>query len=197
MSEYDQKDFPWTFYFNGMPMPKWGAQWPWSGSEEHRNWDQDIGPRDFYIIRCKIDHVGKVESASPHVFLYAVQELLCLLFTERDGVMELIRKCHYPDTEPKEVYDGLVEAAFEMRALTQRDRVAFWASGYQDDQMRLMEAMRRAGLPSDDPGFVAAPHVKKRQAELQRHWKQQVKILHGAASAGNVPQELQKRLLEL
>jgi hypothetical protein len=197
MSEYNQKDFPWTFYFNGVPMPKWGAQWPWLGAGEHTNWDQDIGPRDFYITRCKIDHVGKVESASPHVFLYAVQELLCLLFTERDGVMELIRDANYPNTQPKEVYDGLVEAAFEMRALTQRDRMAFWTSGYQDDQMRLMEAMRRAALAPADPEFVPAPHVKSRQAELQRHWKQQIKILHGAAGAGDVPKELRKRLLEL
>ncbi len=92
MSEYEQKDFPWTFYFNGVPMPKWGAQWPWFGAEEHVNWDWEVGPRDYYIIRCKIDRVGTVESASPHIFLYAVQELLCLLFTEREGVMELIRK---------------------------------------------------------------------------------------------------------
>ncbi len=84
-----------------------------------------------------------------------------------------------------------------MRALTQRDRQAFWTSGYQADQMRLMEAMRRGALAPTDPEFVPAPHVKSRQAELQRHWKQQIKILHGAASAGNVPQELRKRLLEL
>jgi hypothetical protein len=202
MLEHNQKDFPWTFYFNGMPMPKWGAQWPSFREERHGNWDADVGPRDFYIIRCKIDHVGKVESASPHVFLYAVQELLCLLVTEREGVLELIRhniQCSevYSGVNPLEVYHGLMEAAFEMRALTQRDGVAFWTSGYQSDQMQLMEAMRRAALPPSNPEFVAAPHVKNRQADLQRLWKQQVKILHAAASAGGVPKELRKRLLEL
>jgi hypothetical protein len=197
MLDYDQKDFPWTFYFNGMPMPKWGAQWPWFGAGEHANWDAEIGPRDYYIVRCKIDHAGSVESASPHVFLYAVQELLCMLVTERDGVLELIRSANYPQAEPQEVYNGLTEAAFEMRALTQRDGVAFWTSGYQSDQMRLMEAMRRAALPPNDPGFVAAPHVKKRQGELQRVWKQQIKILHAAAGTGQVPNELRERLLKL
>jgi hypothetical protein len=197
MLEHSDKDFPWTFYFNGMPMPKWAAQWPSSRKIEHGNWDADVGPRDLYIIQCKIDHVGKVESASPHVFLYAVQELLCMLVTEREGVLDIIRDRNYPNTEPLEVYNNLTEAAFEMRALTKHDGVAFWTSGYQADQMRLMEAMRRAALPPSDPEFVAAPHVKERQAELQRLWKQQVRILHAAASAGGVPKELRKRLLEL
>ncbi len=131
MTDYPEKDFPWTFYFNGVAMPKWGACWPSFKPEMQANWDWDVGPRDFYVISCKIDHVGKVESASPHVFLYAVQELLCVLFTEREGVLERIRNWKHPQAKPQEVYQGLVDAAFAMRERTQKDGVAFWISGYE------------------------------------------------------------------
>src|SRR5579871_3864463 len=104
MPEYPDEEFPWTFYFNGVAMPKWGANWPLI-TADFKNWEWDVGPRDLYTIRFKIDRVGTVESANPHIFIYAVQEILCLLLTERKGVMEQIRDWAGDETPPREIYD--------------------------------------------------------------------------------------------
>jgi hypothetical protein len=197
MPDYSEAEFPWTFYFNGAAMPKWGANWPAFTPENHANWDWDVGPRDFYIIHCKIDHVGTLESANPHVFLYAVQEILCLLLTERDGVLKRIQSWARNWAEPEEVYEGLLTAAFEMRASARREGRAFWTSGYEADRLRLVEAMRRASLPANDPEFASPPHVQAWRNHLERLWKDQIKTLQHVAASGHLSNELRKKLSEL
>jgi hypothetical protein len=196
MSPYSEQDFPWTFYFNGVTMPKWGANWPAYGPGNFEDWDWEIGPRDLYLIRRKIDLVGSIESANAHAFLYAVQEVLCMLFTERENVLKDIQRWAAGRAEPREVYDGLVEAAFKMRELTRRDSQAIWISGYEADRLRLIEAMRRASLAQEHPDFLAAPHIKARTAHLQRLWRDQIGILRAAASK-RTSKENRKRLMEL
>jgi hypothetical protein len=151
MAIHSEKDFPWTFYFNGVAMPNWGACWPEVPIVNHRNWEWEIGPRDFFLVRSKIDHVGRIESSNPHVFLYAVQEMLCLLFTEKQLVSEHCRRIAGPSDSAEEVYQGLIAAAFEMRDSAHKETAAFWTSGYEADRLRLVEAMRRAILPPNDP----------------------------------------------
>ena len=197
MTEYPEKDFPWTFYFNGTALPKWSGNWPDYGPGNLQDWDWDIGPRDLYIIRCKIDRVGSVESANAHAFLYAVQEILCLLFTERENVLKNIQAWAGARAEPEEVYTGLVEGAFKMRDLARRDGQAFWISGYEADRMRLMDAMRRSLLTHDDPEFAPPSHIKARTGQLQQLWRDQVKILHTVAASKSITPEYRKKLLEL
>jgi hypothetical protein len=200
MAEYPDKDFPWTFYFNGVIMPKWGACWPDFTAGDHRNWDWEIGPRDFYIIRCKIDHVGKIESANAHAFLYAVQELLCLLFTEKAFVSKHCRALAQQSGTPEEtetIYESLVEAAFQMRECTLKDGIAMWTSGYEADRLSLVDAMRRAALPAKNPEHRPPPHIADRQRGLESLWKTQIKTLHQAGSSAGVPRAWRKKLLEL
>lgn len=197
MADYNEQDFPWTFYFNGVAMPKWGACWPEFTQGDHRNWEWEIGPRDFYIIQCKIDRIGCVESANPHSFLYAVQELLCLLFTEEKFVMEHCGRIAPPTVEPEEIYQGLIEAAFQMRTLVRREQQAFWTSGYEADRLSLLEAIRRAALPANDPQHQPPPHIQARANHLKMLWQLQLKTLHQAAATRNLPQEMRKKLLEL
>lgn len=198
MPNYPKKDFPWTFYFNGVAMPKWGACWPVLPEDKYRqHWDWDIGPRDFYLIRQKIDRLGTIESANPHAFLYAVQEILCLLFTERSWVMDHCCRLAAENESPAEIFEGLIEAAFQMRDLARRDSQAMWVSGYDADRLRLVEAMRCAALPPDHPEHQAPPHIVTRQNHLRMVWQNQIKTLHQAASAKNVPNEMRKKLLEL
>ena len=75
MSEYPDNEFPWTFFFNGVALPKWGACWGMadicSFIDLKDTWDWDVGPRDISILNCRIDHVGVVESADPDIFRYA------------------------------------------------------------------------------------------------------------------------------
>ncbi len=198
-ADYPEKDFPWTFYFNGQPMPKCGAQWP-EVPVDYSHWDEDVGPRDLYIIRGKIDHVGKVESANPHVFLYAVQEILCLMVTEHERVRQHIaswQKTRCPSVHPDEIFHGVLEAAFEMRALVRKDGRAFWTSGYEADGLNLAKTIRRASLPADHPEFAPPPHVRDRGNLLKVYWDSQVKTLHRAAAQTGVSKSLRKRLLEL
>jgi hypothetical protein len=55
---YLDADFPWTFYFNGVALPKWGWGWnwviPWGFADLQRGWDQDVGLRDIYIWLCTL-----------------------------------------------------------------------------------------------------------------------------------------------
>jgi hypothetical protein len=197
MPDYPKKDFPWTFYFNGAAMPKWGANWPLIGEGNFKNWEWDVGPRDLFVIRGRIDRVGTVESANPHAFLYAVQEIMCMLLTERAGLMERLKKWARPPARPAEIYEGLLETAFEMRERTRREGHAFWISGYDADRLRLADAIRRSLLPVNDPEYLPAPHIKSRQTLLERLWKDQIKTLRQAAASRHISQTLRKRLLEL
>ena len=192
-----EKDFPWTFYFNGVAMPKWGANWPQVPVGNHRNWEWEIGPRDFYLIRNRIDHVGRIESSNPHVFLYVVQEMLCLLFTEHRLVSEHCRKLAGPADSPEAIYEGLIATAFEMRERTKTEQIAFWTSGYEADRLRLVDAMRRAALPPNDPEHEAPPHIQARQSHLKMLWQTQLKTLHQASSLKHIPNAMRKKLLEL
>jgi hypothetical protein len=197
MPDYPGEDFPYTFYFNGAPMPKWGANWPAFGTGNYKNWDWDVGPRDLYLIRYKIDRVGTLESANPHIFVYAVQEIMCLLLTERKGVMDQIREWAGTETSPEEIYEGVLAAAFEMRATVRRDGRAFWTSGYEADRLRLIEAIRRASLPVNDPDFSPPPHVQAWRSHTEGLWKDQLKTLQQVAASKNLSQELRKKLAEL
>jgi hypothetical protein len=200
MPDYPKQDFPWTFYFNGVAMPKWGACWPALPAGSRENWDWEIGPRDFYIVRCKIDNVGNIESANPHSFIYAVQEVLCLLLTERERVLEQYRqlrdaKC--PSAEPEEIYEGVMLTACQMREQVREEALAFWTSGYEQDRVRLVEAMRRACLAPNDPEHLSPPHIQSRQKNLKLLWQAQIKMLHQAATTENISNQLRKKLLEL
>src|SRR4051794_938256 len=89
--DYPDQDFPWSFYFNGEVMPKWGACWGMarvaSFLQPEKNANQDVEHRDAYIISGQIDHVGVVESADPDVFIYAVQEVLLILLDQRASIL--------------------------------------------------------------------------------------------------------------
>jgi hypothetical protein len=193
--EYPKNDFPWSFYFNGEVMPKWGACWGMAQVTNflqlERDADQDLGHRDVYIIYCQIDHVGVVESADPDVFIYAVQEVLHILLSQRDSVFASLS-----DQSP-DVYSGLVATTFRMRELAIQQRCAFWSSGYEKDRVQLVEVMRRCQLPSDSPDFTLSPHVKRWRSALQFQRDWQVRQLHQLAQSGLLDKDMRKRLNEI
>jgi hypothetical protein len=193
--QYPESDFPWSFYFNGELMPKWGACWGLaqvtSFLQLERDADQELGRRDIYIIYCKIDHVGVVESADPDVFIFAVQEVLHILLSQRDSVLAGLS-----DQSP-DVYSGLVAAAFRMRALAIQQRCAFWSSGYEEDRVRLLEALRRCQLPFDSPEFTLSPHIQHWQSVLRSRRDWQVRQLHQLAQSGQFDKDIRKKLNEI
>ncbi len=196
-SQYPDAEFPWSFYFNGVLMPKWGACWGLAEVsrllEPDKHWDNDVGHRDIYLIECRIDHVGVPESADPDLFIYAVQEVLCVLLGQRDAVMESLRTSSVP-CDADEVYEGLVSAALQMRRLTSGQRMAFWTSGYEADRLRLVESMALAQLPASDPRHAPPPHLRRFAGELAWRIKDQTSKLHSLAQSGQFPKDLRREL---
>jgi len=78
---------------------------------------------------------------------------------------------------------GLLEAAFQMRELTLRDRRAFWTNGYESDRLRLNEAIRLASLLRTT---LTMHHRRSPFAprSLESLWREQAKALHRVASSG-------------
>lgn len=189
---YPAEEFPWNFYFNGVLMPKWGAQW-WLPKDalSSSQWDWDVGHRDVWLISTRLDHVGVVESADARVFLYAVQEALGILLERKSEVIASIEAGGYPGLE---VYEGAVSAALQMRRLVEEQQRAFWTSGYEADRLRLVEVMERAALSPEDPRFQPAPHVRAYDRDMQRALEQQRKRLHGLAQSGQWSKEWRREL---
>jgi len=193
--EYPASDFPYTFYFKGEEMPKWGACWGmagvWDFIQLERDADQEVGHRDVFFIYTRIDHVGVVESADPDVFIYAIQEVIGYLLSQRDSVLGSI------GNHPPEVYAGLVTAALRMRELAVQQRRAFWSSGYEQDRLRLLEVMRCCQLPPDSPEFLSPPHLTHWKSMLQCLRDLQVRKLHQLAQSGQLDKDLRKKLYEI
>ena len=198
---YAEDDSPWTFYFNGVAMPKWGWCWgeisPGSFNDPQKAWDRDVGPRDIYILNCRIDHVGTIESADPEIFRYVVQEMLCILLDKREAVFEELGRTADLPASPDEVYHDLVEACFQMRELVIRERRAFWTRGYEADRLRLVEAVRCASLSWDNPDYAPPPHICSLRSQLASFYRDQARTLHRVASSGGLTKELRKRLLDV
>ena len=197
MSDYPDKDFPWNFYFNGELMPKWGACWGAARVKIFLQLEdacEDISDRAVFIIYCKIDHVGVVESADPDIFLHAIQEVLYLLLHNQDKMIANIAE-NFPS--PNEIFDGLVDAGFRMRQLVVERGCAFWTSGYEKDCQELLEAIRRSQLQPASTDYLPPPHIVQMRSLLKIFRKHQVSKLHELAQSGNFPKDLRKRLHEI
>jgi hypothetical protein len=192
MSPFEPPDF----HFNGRLMPRWGACWSLAGISEllkdRDDWDQDFGHRDLWIIDCRIDHLGTVESADPGLFVYVVQEVLLLLLKHSAEVLERLTQS-VPD--PSLVHRSLVEAAFEMRRLTLEDGCAFWSSGGEDDRLRCVEWMEQSRLPEIVSRHRKPPHVLSEESYLAGLKEVQAKELHRLAQEGRFNREMRRKLL--
>lgn len=193
--EYPDSDFPWNFYFNGEVMPKWGACWGMADIANflhlERDADQNVGHRDAYLIYCQIDHVGVVESADPDVFIYAIQEVLHILLSQRESVLAGLHE------QAHDIYSGLVAAAFRMRELAVQQNRAFWSSGYEEDRVRLLDVMRRCQLSSDSPEFTLSPHIQRWRSALQLQYNLQIREFHQLTQSGRLDKDTRKKLHEI
>jgi len=188
---------PVPFYFNGERMPDWGAAWGYAGISTHledENWGDEHSHRDVWIIDCRIDHMETVESADPQIMLYVVQEVLLILLEKEAEVLGRLAEYF---AEPRLVHGGLVQAAFEMQRLIQRDQCAFWTSGTEEWRARCVEWMRCSSLPQDDPDYRKAPHEDHRE----RDWKIMVECqrnkLRALAQSGRYGKEMRRALHEI
>ncbi|NOS72273.1 MAG: hypothetical protein HOP33_20400 [Verrucomicrobia bacterium] len=194
-NEYPDKDYPYNFYFNGELMPKWGASWSLADIWGFLDTQGDEFHRDVWVLYCRIDHVGVVESADADLFVCAIQEVLHILLSQREKVFTKLAEQSYGD--PNEIYTGLIDAAFRMRELTISCKHALWTSGYECDQPRLVEIIRRCHLPKDSPEFILFPHLRQLQSRLEVQRKCQITELHQLAQSGKLDKSLRKKLYEM
>src|SRR5476651_1651379 len=81
MIDYPDSDFPWTFYFNGEAMPRWGQCWMSCGMQRRASdeWDASgdpISAHFLWTLWCRIDHVGVIESEDVLRFRVSVRMIL-------------------------------------------------------------------------------------------------------------------------
>ncbi len=199
--EYPAEDWPSPFNFNGELMPKWAAWWAGAlvgqGLDLSTARQDDVHDRETFLIWCRIDHVGVVESADPGVFPYAVQQLLVHLLDRRDDVLKNIAE--YPAALPPagDVDDDLVEGAFRMRQSTLARRCAFWTSGNAAAAETLVEWMRRSSRPPDFPDYKVPPHISKYRSTLRVCQERQVIKLHRLVQSGRFEKEMRRKLSDL
>jgi hypothetical protein len=189
---------PLPFYFNGEAMPAWGACRALAGITDHLRtedtWDEDYGHRDVWIIACRIDNEGCVESADPLLMTYVVQEVLLILLRNSEAILLRLRE---RVEEPQRVHDDLVKAALEMRRLIARDGCAFWTSGGEEDRVRCLEWMAGSRLSPDDPCYRKPPHQIQQEGGLESLLKVQKQSLHALAQAGRFGKELRRELYQI
>lgn len=200
---YPAAEYPWNFYFNGVLMPKWGAAWRLPAHLFHpEQWNEDLGHRDIGVLMCRIDHVGVVESADPHVFLYAIQEVLRLYLGHQDDVLSHLREVAPAERNPlklpaDEMFDGVVNAALQMRKLVEQDQIAFWTSGYEPDRLRLVERIERSRLPTSDARYETPPHLLQFESTLNSALESQRRDLHRLAQSSQFRKEWRSELHRL
>lgn len=188
MDEYPEIDFPWTHYFQGVPMPRWSNCWHFLPVA-----DSSV---DWYLdqVRGRLDHVGTIESEEAAVFAIAAQQVLLNALDRKE---EFLREVECPTMEREAVYQGLLSGLQQMIATCDREEVVFWTSGYARDREILVDAIRRFQLGSAHPDYFTPPHRIRRRQEHLLHLNIQRRALRGRSSTAGFDKALKRFLHEL
>jgi hypothetical protein len=195
-NDYPVSDFPLTFYFNGEAMPLWGQCWMACNLTKHADvemdgWDQGVTSHDLWMLYCRIDHGGCAESEDERRFRVCIRVLLKIVLTKERGLEWEAESwaAHYGTTGP-EVVRGIRDALLAMSALTERDGLAMWTTGYEADRQNLCETMRRVRLPKDSPEWQEMPHVARERFDTRLQLEGLRKDLVKLVRAGDLPKEI-------
>ncbi len=201
-ADYPESEFPWTFYFNGESLPKWANCWNACdmfdlARKEIDDWDQAITSRDLYLLCCRIDHVGTVESEDSARLQLLAMTLIKVMMTSEAAIQADISKWTRESlrdrgaiADAREIYDGILEGLFKMVQLSERDSASFWTTGYEADRDHLLTFMSRTRLPQDHPEHWDPPHIRRARSDAysqyERLRKEIISVLHPAGAAKDV-----------
>jgi|GEM_PF-1482973 len=203
MKDYPDNEFPWTFYFNGEAMPRWGQCWmscsiERRAAEEMQNWQGRLTAHDLFLLSCKIDHVGVAESDDVLRFRACVRLLLKMVLlhgTELAKEAAEWGSC-YGGTG-QEVIAGIRDTLIAMSVLAERDGIAVWTTGYEADRIRLCEVVRRVRLPRDSAEWLELPHEWNDRRETQLHLEFLRKDLVKMVREGGWPKDIRRAIHEM
>jgi len=169
-SEYPETDFPYNFYFNGKAMPKWSAQWNWVFHKSYyaipdKLWNEFIDINHLWLLSCRIDHIGVVESEDVDIFILCAQAVLEEILSNKDE-MRIQLNDLYKNYNANEVFSGIRDGLFEMLRLSYLDKIAFWTTGYQEDLNNLVDYIKKSKLSPSDPEYLEPPHIIYRRNQL-------------------------------
>ena len=171
---YPDHDFPWPHYFNGEPLPRWSNCWHLvpmlSYAEEYmKDWEDElVGFQHLWRLRCRMDHLGVVESEDPEVFRVCCFTLCYVLLRhEADILKALEAEGHQYGGTPLEIFTGVRDGLFAMHRSCLAEGIAFWSSGYEADRDGLRDAMSRTRLSSSDPDWLEPPHLQQRRSDAE------------------------------
>lgn len=200
--EYPAADWPYTFYFNGVQMPRWSAQWHLCGLQTLLNdyvddWDEFIGYKHLRLLKIWLDLIGVIRSEDPLIFRVCTQEMLMLLLGRPNEVLEQIQASAPSGHSPPEILAGLTEGAAKMITLCQSEGRAIWINGYPAEQNFLLESLPRMMSAQPPLPSMELPHIICRRKELTRRASWQHKDLRRLAQSGNLNKRHRQIVLQL
>lgn len=156
MTLYPDSDFPFTFYFQGIAMPKWSNCWHFQ--------PVDGGDVEWYVdqVHTRIDHVGVIESEESAVFTIAAQQVLLQSIDHKEKFTPHV---DFSEKDREAVYQGLLAGLRQMIALAEAEEVVFWTGGYESDRATLVDAVRRFRLGDQHPDYFQPRHRIRRREE--------------------------------
>ena len=160
-------DWPWSLYFNGEAVTRWGNCWnlcelPESSSELFNNhtWIADYS--DFVRLCHRMDLAHTIDSEDPVVFrILSLSILVLMLRRETEVRVALAPLAEEVGTTASIIFDGIRDGVAMMHRLTVRDQFAFWTAGYEEDRLELVEEIIQS-RPTPRVENIAPPHIRER-----------------------------------
>lgn len=188
MDEYPESDFPWTFYFQGLAMPRWSNCWHFQPVPD--------GHHDWYLdrVHTRLHHVGHLESEEAGIYLVAAQEVLIQAIDHKAAFLAGVRDL---SDQPETVFDSFISGLCATIKIAETESVVFWTSGYEADGRNVTEAVRRFRLGAQHPDFIVPPHRIAEKAKTETAIEWQRKELRRRSQQRGLARDLKRNLHDL
>jgi len=182
-TDYPESDFPYTFYFHGTAMPKWTSCWSYNPVVFKEDW---IGYL-CWLVKCKIDHVGVIESEDSEIMQICINRYLCAILENKDKVLMDLAK-YYPDESSQEIVDSMISGLLLMGEIIAENPKVAWINGYDSDLKKLDEMLELKNQ--------VYPHEVNRKGDMKSAISSSLKDLRHYISNNESPKNVKKYALK-
>lgn len=189
MDDYPARDFPYTLYFQGIPMPKWSNCWHFQPVADDSN-------VEWYVAHVlgRMDHVGNIESEEADIFLIAAQQILLEAIDRKN---EFTYDTSLTSDTKETIHAGFISGLQQMIKMAEAEEVVFWTGGYQKDCDALLDALRRFRLGSQHPEYFQPRHRIERHRDKIFHLNGQRKKMRQRLTSLGSDKALKRFIHEL